>query len=133
MKHLIEWKLYEQKEEKEIQLFFLHPKDTFNTDIEDKSIELINIYFENPYIENYSNNKSSLQKLPEINTVVILPKSNNRIDNNIMNDIKYAFSKDMNVYWLSPSLYKIFKKNLNFFSDKVENETKNDLEKYFSE
>ena len=123
----------EQNEEKEIQLYFIHPEDTFKTDVEDKAIELINIYFDTPYIENYGKDKISLQRVPEANTVVVMPYSNNRIDSKMLGDIRYAFEKGLSIYWLSPSKYKIYKKDsIAFFTDKMERGSKNDLENYFN-
>jgi hypothetical protein len=141
--NILNFKNFLLKEEKsDKKIYFFHPKTTKDTAVEDKSIELINIYFDNPIIFGYGDLRGKFYKfVDEINSVVVLPYLNGEISPKTYKRLIFAFEKAIDIYYIHPKKYKIIKiENLDFFTEKamdidqwheaVENDK---LDEYFKE
>lgn len=108
----------EAKSEK--MIYFFHPKFVTDTRAEDRSIELINLYFDNPIIYNSPSMRGGYYEyVDSINTIVVLPNSDGSISPKTMRRISYSFDRGIDVYYIHPKRYKIIKiENVEFFQEK---------------
>jgi len=111
--------LNEEKDEKRV--YFFHPKVFSDTRAESQSIELINLYFDNPVVYNGPELRGSYYKfVDEVDTIVVLPHPDGTISPRTMRRISYAFDRGVPAYYIHPKKYKIIKiENIEFFEEKV--------------
>jgi hypothetical protein len=103
------------------QLYFLHPKLIYGSRIEEQTVELINLYFDNPIIYNMQDNRGGFYKYAEeINTVVVLPYPNGKISPRTLRRLEYAFERLNKIYYLHPQKFKILRiEDLDFFTQRT--------------
>jgi hypothetical protein len=119
--------LKEEVSEK-IHLYFIHPKLTYGSRTEEQSVELINIYFDNPILYNIQGQRSNFfDNVEEINNIVVLPYPNGMVSPKTYKRIQFAFDRLINIYYIHPQKFKIIKvEEIEFFTNKLM--TQNDWE-----
>lgn len=112
--------LKEEATEK-IHLYFFHPKLTYGSRTEEQSVELINLYFDNPILYNIQGQRGNFfDNVEEINNIVVLPYPNGMISPRTYKRLQFAFDRLINVYYLHPQKFKIIKvEELEFFTNKL--------------
>jgi hypothetical protein len=123
-----------------IHIYFFHPKLTYESRIEEQATELINLYFDNPVVYNIQEHRTSFfDNVDEINNVVILPYPNGMVSPRTYKRIQFAFDRLLNIYYIHPQKFKIFKvEEIEFFTNKLmsDEELKNNTcspDDYFKE
>jgi hypothetical protein len=111
--------LNEKKSDKKV--YFFHPKSIFDTRAESQALELINIYFDNPFVYNTPEIRGSFYKfVDDVNTVIILPYVNGLISPRTFRRLTYSFERGYPAFYIHPKKYKIIKiENLEFFEEKT--------------
>lgn len=122
MKNIINFNqfvLNEKKSDKKI--YFFHPKSMFESRAEGQAIELINIYFDNPFIYNTPETRGSFYKfVDDVNTIIVLPHTDGTISPRTYRRLTYAFERGYPAFYIHPKKYKIIKiENLEFFEEKT--------------
>lgn len=109
------------EEKTTVIVYFFHPSLTYNTRVEEQSIELIDLYFDKPLIYNTPNTKKGYyDTIDEINTLVVLPHSDGSISPKTYRRIAYSFDRGISIYYLHPQRYKLINiEELDFFTKKT--------------
>lgn len=104
-----------------IHIYFFHPKLTYGSRTEEQSIELINIYFDNPVVYNIQEQHTNFfDNIDEINNIVVLPYPSGMISPRTYKRLQFAFDRLLNIYYLHPQKFKIIKiEELDFFTTKL--------------
>jgi len=121
MSKLYKFNDFLNEEVNEKKVYFFHPKVFNDSRAESQSIELIDLYFDNPIIYNGPEMRGSYYKfVDEVNVIVVLPHTNGTISPRTMRRISYAFDRGVDAYYIHPKKYKIIKiENIDFFEEKT--------------
>lgn len=101
-------------------IYFFHPKLTYDSRVESQSIELINLYFDNPVIYNTPDLKGGYYKYADdVNIIIVLPYPDGSIAPKTVRRIAYAFDRGVKAYYIHPKKYKIIGiENIEFFTER---------------
>ena len=127
MKQIIDFKKFLNEDVQEGEqpkvVYFLHPKFTYDTRVEEQGIALINLYFDNPLIYSTPEHRGGyLDFEDEVNIFVVLPHTDASMTPRAVRRTVHAFEKGAKIYYMHPKEYKLIRidpNNVEFFQEKV--------------